>query len=154
MNKLQVEYVPIGAVREYENNAKSHPAEQIQQIKESIRQFGFNDPIAVWNNEIVEGHGRLIAAEEMGMGTVPVIRLDDMSDEDRRAYALVHNKTAELAEWDYDKLSRELNEISFSMDDMGFWEKENKEKQETGIKEKSAPIIMCPRCGAYVGEAE
>ena len=72
MTKLQGEYVPIGAVREYENNAKSHPAEQIQQIKESIREFGNCDPIGVWHDAekdvdvIVEGHGRLRALIEMG----------------------------------------------------------------------------------------
>lgn len=76
MRKLQVEYVPIESITPYANNAKLHPAEQIEQIKKSIEQFGFNDPIAVWHDTIVEGHGRLIAATEMGIEMVPVIRLD------------------------------------------------------------------------------
>lgn len=55
--------------------------------------MGFDDPIAIWKNgEIIEGHGRLIAAQQLEMKTVPIIRLDDLTDEQRRAYALIHNK--------------------------------------------------------------
>ena len=62
MKNLIIDYVPIGDLKPYERNAKLHPKEQIQQIKSSIKDFGFNDPIAVWkDNEIIEGHGRLIA---------------------------------------------------------------------------------------------
>ena len=82
MNNLTIEYVPIGDLTAYERNAKLHPAEQIQQIKTSIQEFGFNDPIAVWQeNEIIEGHGRLIAAKELGYTEVPIIRLDGLTDE-------------------------------------------------------------------------
>ena len=62
--QLKIEYVPIENIRPYSGNAKLHPAEQIEQIKKSISEFGFNDPIGVWNDEIVEGHGRYIAAQE------------------------------------------------------------------------------------------
>ena len=93
MEKLTIEYLPIGDLKAYERNAKLHPAEQIQQIKTSIQEFGFNDPVAVWNdNEIIEGHGRLIAAKELGYTEIPVIRLDSLTDEQRKAYMLVHNK--------------------------------------------------------------
>ena len=81
MNKLEIEYVNIDGLRPYKNNAKIHTKEQIAQIKKSIEEFGFNDPVAIWNDEIVEGHGRLIAAKELGIETVPVVRLDDLSDE-------------------------------------------------------------------------
>lgn len=65
MDKLKIEYVDAGTLHTYANNAKIHTAEQIEQIKKSIEQFGMNDPIAVWkNNEIIEGHGRLIACTE------------------------------------------------------------------------------------------
>lgn len=64
---LKVEYVPISELKAYVNNAKEHPAEQIEQIKKSILEFGFLDPIAVWkDNEIIEGHGRLLACSELG----------------------------------------------------------------------------------------
>ena len=95
--QLEVTYEPIGRLQEYANNAKIHTGEQIEQIKASIREFGFNDPIGVWTNaegksEVVEGHGRLTAALELGMETVPVIHLDSLTDEQRRAYTHVHNQ--------------------------------------------------------------
>ena len=88
MNKnLKIEYVPIEDLKAYERNAKLHPPEQIQQIKNSILEFGFNDPIAVWkDNEIIEGHGRLMAAQELCYKEIPIIRLDSLSDEQRKAY--------------------------------------------------------------------
>ena len=67
MEKLTIEYLPIEDLTAYERNAKLHPQEQINQIVASIQEFGFNDPIAVWkDNVIIEGHGRLIAAQELG----------------------------------------------------------------------------------------
>ena len=59
MKKLEIEYVGIDTIKPYKNNAKEHPKEQIEQIKKSIEQFGMDDPIGVWKNEIVEGHGRI-----------------------------------------------------------------------------------------------
>jgi ParB/RepB/Spo0J family partition protein len=93
--KLEIEYIPIDELTPYENNAKIHTPEQIDQIKKSIAEFGMNDPIAVWRekNLIIEGHGRLTACKELGMTEVPIIRLDDLTDEQRRAYTLVHNQT-------------------------------------------------------------
>lgn len=125
--KLQVEYVPIETVQTYENNAKLHPAEQIQQIKESIRQFGNCDPIGVWHDPekdadvIVEGHGRLIALTEMGETEIPIIRLDHLTDEQRKAYALVHNKLTMNSDFDTDTLLSELDDIlDIDMSDFGF----------------------------------
>lgn len=120
---LQVEMLPIEALTEYENNARAHGREDIEAIEWSIQQFGFNDPIGVWSadNVIVEGHGRLKAAKNLGMTEVPVIRLDHMTDEERRAYALAHNKTAELSMWDFGKLDLELAGIhELDMTKLGF----------------------------------
>ena len=83
----------------------------------------FNDPIGIWSedNVIVEGHGRLAAARALGMTEVPCIRLDHMTDEERRAYALAHNKTAELSGWDFEKLNMELAGIkNIDMSKLGF----------------------------------
>lgn len=118
--QLKVEYVPVDEIKPYAGNAKTHPAEQIEQIKSSIKQFGFNDPIAVWHGEIVEGHGRMIAAIEMGIDTVPIIRLDNLTDEQRRAYALVHNKLTMNSGFDFDLLQIELENISFDMSEFDF----------------------------------
>lgn len=126
MNKttdLRIEILGIDQLQEYENNAREHGDIDIEAIKDSIEAFGFNDPIGIWSedNVIVEGHGRLAAARALGMTEVPCIRLDHMTDEERRAYALAHNKTAELSGWDFEKLDIELAGIkSIDMRKLGF----------------------------------
>ena len=107
--ELRIEMMPVEALNEYEGNARQHGDIDVAAIKASIEQFGFNDPIGIWReNVIVEGHGRLQAAKALGMSEVPCIRLDHLTDEERRAYALAHNKTAELSTWDLPKLDLEL----------------------------------------------
>ena len=124
MDNLHIEYVPISELRAYVNNAKEHPAEQVEQIKKSILEFGMNDPIAVWGeNEIVEGHGRLLACSELGgdYSIVPIIRLDHLSDEQRKAYALVHNKLTLNSDFNIDLLNLELDDIfDIDMSEYGF----------------------------------
>ena len=118
---MTLEYVPIDSIKPYRKNAKKHPPAQIEMIKASMEEFGNLDPIGVWHNEVVEGHGRLIAAKELGYTEVPIIRLDELTDEQRRAYALAHNKTAEAGEWDIDLLNAEINElITYDFEDFGF----------------------------------
>ena len=123
--ELKVTMEPIGRLQTYVNNAKIHTGEQIEQIKASIREFGFNDPIGVWTNaegksEIVEGHGRYIAATELGMETVPVIHLDSLTDEQRRAYTHVHNQLTLSTGWDFSTLELELNSLDFDFGEFGF----------------------------------
>lgn len=122
MDKLQIEYVPIETLRPYENNAKIHTQEQVEQICESIRQFGMNDPIAVWRDgEIIEGHGRLMACHKLGLQTVPIIRLDSLTDEERRAYMNIHNQLTMSTGFDLDLLSEELGKIdNIDMERFGF----------------------------------
>lgn len=136
MDKIQITYMALDELRPYENNARKHEKEDVDAIAKSIKEFGFKDPIGVWSekNIIVEGHGRLMAAKKLGMTEVPVIRLDDLTDEQRRAYALAHNKTAELSVWDSDILAEELLSISdIDMSELGFEIEipdENKEVEE------------------------
>lgn len=120
--KLKVIYLPIGELTPYKNNAKLHPQEQIDQIKKSINEFGMNDPIAVWgeDNLIVEGHGRLFACQQLGMKEVPVIRLDGLNEEQRRAYTLAHNKLTMNTGFDMEILKTELEAIDLDMGDYGF----------------------------------
>lgn len=124
--KLEIEYLPKEQLKTYANNAKIHTAEQIESIKKSIEKFGFNDPIAVWkDNEIIEGHGRLLAAMEMENVTdVPVIRLDGLTDKQRKAYIIAHNKLTLNTNFDNDILGEELKDIlpDFDMTDFGFGE--------------------------------
>lgn len=121
--ELRIELINVDDLMEYDGNARAHGREDIEAIEWSIQQFGFNDPIGIWSkdNVIVEGHGRLKAAKNLGMTEVPCIRLDHMTDEQRRAYALAHNKTAELSAWDFDKLDLELAGIhELDMTKLGF----------------------------------
>lgn len=110
MNELKIEYLDPKELTPYENNTRKHAPDDIEQIKESIKNDGFNDPIGIWGeqNIIVEGHGRQIAAMEMGLEKVPCIRLDHMTDDQRRDYAIRHNRTAELSMWDFTTLQEEI----------------------------------------------
>ena len=119
--QLQVEYVDISTIKPYKGNAKEHPKEQIEQIKKSMQEFGNIDPIGIWHNEIVEGHGRYLALKELGETQVPVIRLDDLTDEQRRAYTLVHNQLTMNSGFDLDTLKVELDNIGeIDMSEFGF----------------------------------
>lgn len=119
--KLKIEYININDLIAYENNAKIHTKEQIEQIKKSIQEFGMNDPIAVWkDNIIIEGHGRLIACQELGFEELPIIRLDDLTDDERKAYTLIHNKLTMNTDFDIDILNNELDNIEIDMSEFGF----------------------------------
>ena len=164
--QLQVEYVDISTIKPYKGNAKEHPKEQIEQIKKSMQEFGNIDPIGVWHNEIVEGHGRYLALKELGETQVPIIRLDDLTDEQRRAYALVHNQLTMNSGFDLDALKVELDnigeidmsEFGFSLDGIG---EEPQEVQEDDFDEEppEEPIsklgdiyqlgrwVFCKKCG-------
>lgn len=111
---MKIEDISIEKLTMYDKNAKKHEEKDISIIKESIEKFGFNDPVGVWGekNTIVEGHGRVLAAKELGIKTIPCIRLDYLSDEERRGYALAHNKTAEFSQWDFNILDAEIAELN------------------------------------------
>ena len=110
---MKVIRIRVDALTAYAGNAKEHPPEQVEQIAESIRQFGFIDPIAVWgpDNTVVEGHGRVAAARLLGIEEVPAIRLDHLTDEQRRAYTLVHNQLTMTSGFDEEALRAELDAI-------------------------------------------
>ena len=120
--RLKIEYIPVDQLKAYERNARKHGDIDVNAIAESIKHFGFKDPIGIWSEKkvIVEGHGRLLAAKKLGMKEVPVIRLDDLTDEERRGYALAHNKTAENSLWDWDNLQTELEDLGETFDFSGF----------------------------------
>nr|DAX94602.1 MAG TPA: ParB protein [Caudoviricetes sp.] len=137
---MQIEKMKISDLLEYKYNAKEHPQWQIEQIVNSIKQFGFNDPIAIdENNTIIEGHGRLYALQEMGETEVDCIRLSHLNEEQKRAYILTHNKLTMNTEFDLDLLQLELdNIIDIDMSDFGFEiskEMEVEADKNTEIKE-------------------
>ena len=163
MNELEIVYLDPNQLTPYENNARKHTPDDIDQIKESIRLNGMLDPIGVWGekNLIVEGHGRQIAALEMGLDKVPCIRLDHLTETQRRDYAIRHNRTAELSRWDFAKLEEEiaaleiegvdLSGLKFDLDALnggGVTTIDNTSK-EYGEEDFSDDKFECecPRCG-------
>lgn len=111
MAEMKVEYVEPGKLKPYQRNAKRHPEEQVQHIANSIREFGFRQPIVVdADNVVVIGHGRLMAAKKLGLESVPVVRADDLTEEQIKALRLADNKTNE-SEWDFEELEAELADL-------------------------------------------
>lgn len=156
---MEIIKLDINNIKPYEKNAKIHTDEQIEQIKKSIEEFGMNDPIAVWGDEnlIVEGHGRLEALKQLGYTEVECIRLDHLTDEERKAYTLAHNKINMNTGFDFDILEEELKNIeNISMEDFGFMQTadidlddffEAKEEADEEPIEEEPEVIVCPHCG-------
>jgi len=149
---MQIINLKLDDLKFYKNNAKKHTPEQIQHIKNSIKKFGMNDPVGIWgeNNEIVEGHGRIMALKELGVETVDCIRLDHLTDEERRAYMLTHNQTQMETGFDIPALNIELEGIfDIDMTDFGFILPdaiELEDNPEQSVKDY-AEIHKCPKCG-------
>lgn len=111
MDKLNIEYKSIRDLKPYKKNAKKHSKEQVEQIANSIKEFGFTQPVIVdKNNEVVAGHGRILGAKKAGLKEVPTVCLDDLTEEQIKAYRLVDNKLNE-SEWDNELLNTELSEL-------------------------------------------
>ena len=119
---MEIIKVKLKDIKPYKNNAKKHPKEQIEQIKQSIVEFENNDPIAIdENNVIIEGHGRYQALKELGYKEAECIRLEHLTEEQKRAYMLVHNKLTMNSDFDYELLDFEMGEIfSVDMEQFGF----------------------------------
>lgn len=126
MAALQISTISVGSLQTNPRNARTHSEKQVRQIAESIQTFGFTNPILIdSDNMILAGHGRLAAAKQLGMESVPTVRLDDMTGEHKRAYVLADNKLALNAGWDEELLAQELGELScldldFSIELTGF----------------------------------
>jgi ParB-like chromosome segregation protein Spo0J len=140
---------PLERLRPYERNARTHSPEQVAQIVASIQEFGFTNPLLVDGADgILAGHGRLVAAKDMGLAEVPVIVLDHLSAAQRRAYILADNQLALNAGWDTELLQMEvaaLNLEDFDLSLLGFSDDElaglrgNDENTEVGDVEDSPP---------------
>lgn len=124
--QLSVEYRALEELKPYERNARTHSKKQLDQIAESIKEFGFTNPVLIdAKDQIIAGHGRVDAAKALGYVKVPTIRLEDMSEAQRRAYIIADNRLAENAGWDNDILAAELQflvdaEIDFDISLTGF----------------------------------
>lgn len=119
-NNIEIIYKNIKDLKPYKKNAKKHPKEQVERICNSIKQFGFFEHRAVAidkDNNVVEGHGRILAAKKAGLKEVPTICLDDMTDEQIKAWRLIENKTAEST-YDEQMINKEIEELLKSDIDM------------------------------------
>lgn len=118
--ELNIVYRNIKELKPYKKNAKKHPKEQVERIANSIKEFGFFEHRAVAidsEDNVIEGHGRILAARKAGLTQVPTICLDDMTEEQIKAWRLIENKTAESS-YDEAMISKEIEELLQSDIDM------------------------------------
>lgn len=146
---------PIESITPYKKNAKKHPKKQVGQIANSIKEFGFNQPIVIdKEGVIIVGHGRYEAAKELGLTEVPVLEVD-LTEEQAKAYRLADNKLNE-SEWDMGLVIEELKGLSedmveltgfsdedFELPDIDFDDIESNEGREKEFKEQ---LVTCPEC--------
>lgn len=123
-----LEIIAVSALIPYARNSRTHSETQIAQIAASIREFGFTNPILIADdNTLIAGHGRLLAAQKLGLADVPCLRLSHMTDAQRRAYVIADNKLALNAGWDDELLALELGDLNasgFDISVIGFDERE------------------------------
>lgn len=109
---MKIEKIKVDEIIPYADNAKLHPERQIEQIRSSILEFGFNDPIAIdENNVVIEGNGRLMAIKDLGFKEVDCIRIEGLTEDQKRAYILVHNQLTMNTGFDIEILNKELERI-------------------------------------------
>lgn len=144
MDKTKIEYRKLTDLVPYENNPRDNDS-AVDAVAASIEEFGFLQPIVIDKGDIiVAGHTRHKAAEKLGLKEVPTIKAEDLTEEQIKAYRLADNKTAELADWNFDMLTDELTEIkdldmtSFGFDD-GSVEEEKYSSQEETIANEERP---------------
>ena len=150
-----IEELEINNLKPYDKNQKLHPKKQIDLLKKNINEFGFTTPILIdKDNEIIAGHGRLIAIKELKWEKVPCVRMENLTDKQIKALRLADNKLNE-SDWDMDLVIEELKELD---DDLlyltGFdkeielesFEKKNKEIEENELGE----FKECPKCGFLI----
>lgn len=111
MEQLNIKYKQINELKPYKKNAKKHNKEQVEQIANSIKEFGFTQPVIIdKHNSVVAGHGRILGAKKAGLKQVPTVCLEELTEEQIKAYRLVDNKLNE-SEWDDVLLVQELEEL-------------------------------------------
>jgi site-specific DNA-methyltransferase (adenine-specific) len=113
----KIEMVSVDTLIPYAKNARTHSDEQVAQIAGSIKEFGFNNPVLIdKDNSVIAGHGRLMAARKLGYKEVPVVKLEHLTESQRKAYILADNRIALNSGWDTSMLSLELQELKDDID--------------------------------------
>ena len=155
---MTIEKIPTEKLIPYARNAKKHDAAQVSNLAGSIREFGFNNPVLIdKDNGIIAGHGRVLAAQQLGLADVPCIRLGHLTDNQRKAYILADNRLAEIGGgWDQEMLKLELSDLGdldIDLESLGFGEgfpiddpdfSPGTEEDQGKLDEKSP--IECPHC--------
>lgn len=153
MESKKIIMMPLDSIIPYDNNPRFNEG-AVEVVANSIKEFGFKNPIIVdKNNVIIAGHTRLKAAYELGLEEAPVIIAEDLTEDQVKAFRLVDNKTSEFAKWDFAKLEEELAGINLDLTafDLAPFEDVNIDDffQEKEQKEKEPKKIQCPHCGEW-----
>lgn len=134
---MQIEQINTAKLTPYARNSRTHSAEQITQIANSITEFGFTNPVLIdADGGIIAGHGRVMAAKQLGLEQVPCIRLGHLTEAQKRAYIIADNKLAENSGWDEELLALELQEIKeldFDLELIGLEDKPQKDKTQPNV---------------------
>lgn len=157
----RIELWPVERLVPYERNARTHSTEQVAQLRASIAEFGFTNPILVDGKDgVIAGHGRLEAARELGLAEVPVVVLDHLTPAQRRAYIIADNKLALNASWDMNLLQQEVAGLQlqdFDLDLLGFDKQELADLMTLDELEQDATQSpaepephRCPECGCVL----
>lgn len=140
---MELEKISIDKIRMYENNAKEHPDWQVEEIVKSISAFGYKDPIALDENDIIiEGHGRYLALKQLNFKEIEILRITDLTEEQKAAYAIAHNKLTMNTDFDFETLKYELNKLEladFDLKILGFEETELEKILEESSNEIPIP---------------
>lgn len=144
---MNVKNVKVSALKPYPQNAKRHDETQIKNVAESIKQYGFVQPIVIdKDNVVVIGHCRLLAAKKLNMENAPCVMVDELTDEQVKALRLIDNKTNE-SEWDIELLTAELDELDLSEFDIDWGvieeNEQTKNRQEILMRESISVVIEC-----------
>lgn len=143
--------VSLSLIKPYDKNAKIHGEEQIRKLMNSISEFGFISPCLIERDtfNLIAGHGRVEAAKRLGMEKVPCVFVEDITDEQRRAYILADNRLSELGEWDMELVNfelKELDKLDFDISLTGFEldnPTENTERVGVAFKDTLSVVVEC-----------
>ena len=154
-----IEQIPLKKLTLYARNSRVHSEIQISQLASSIKEFGFTNPVLIDDgNDIIAGHGRVLAATKLGLDEVPCIRLSHLTEYQRRAYVIADNQLALNATWNFDMLSVEIDELNdgkYDISKIGFSTTELAEiigsPNEIDVNEDEKLIsdkksCICPKC--------
>ena len=155
----KIEQIDIKKLIPYARNSRTHSDIQVSQIAASIKEFGFTNPVLISDTyDIIAGHGRVLAAKKLGWDSVPCIRLDHLTDTQRRAYVIADNSIALNSDWNFDMLSVEIDELNdhkFDVSVLAFTNEQLSEligspedpvDNELKADEKTRDTCICPKC--------